>query len=350
MQTSGLPPGASDASGLSGAQGASGASPGRESGSREPGLRAIQEARARLGDVVRRTPLHHSLWLSELLGTPVHLKLECWQRTNAFKIRGAYNAVAALSEETRGRGLVTASAGNHGLAVALAAALHGAEATVFVPEGAPRTKQERIRRFGAELRAVPGSYDDAALAAVAYAQAQHAPYIHGFSDPFVVAGQGTIGLEIVEDLPGVQEVLVPVGGGGLIAGVGTALKALSGSTRVVGVQSTATRAMHDAFAAGRVVPTEVVPTLCDGLAGEVEVASFERARRVTDALLLVDEAQVADAIRSLYRFEGVVAEGSGAVGVAAALAGGLELVGPVVIVVSGGNIDMAELARILGGG
>jgi threonine dehydratase len=312
------------------------------------GVAAIYEARARLGGVSRRTPLHHSLWLSELLRVPVHLKLECWQRTNAFKIRGAYNAVAALSAEDRARGLVTASAGNHGQAVALAASLHRAGATVFVPAGAPRTKQDRIGRYGAELRTVAGSYDDAAVEAVAYAEERQAFYIHGFSDPLVVAGQGTVGLEIVEDLPDVAEVVVPVGGGGLIAGVGTALKAWSPEVRVVGVQSRATRAMYDAFEAGEVVPTEVVPTLCDGLAGEVERESFERARGVTDELLLVDEAGVAESIRCLYRYEGVVAEGSGAVGVAAALAGVLDPAGPVVMIISGGNIDMAELAGILG--
>lgn len=313
-------------------------------------MRAIYEARRRLGGVARRTPLQRSSWLSEQLGVPVHLKLECWQRTNAFKIRGAYNAVAALAASAREGGLVTASAGNHGQAVALAAALHGTDATVFVPEGAPITKQDRIRGFGADLRRVPGSYDDAAAAAVAFAEERTLPYIHGFSDPLVVAGQGTVGLEIVEDLPDVREVVVPVGGGGLIAGVGTAVQALAGSVRVVGVQSVATRAMHDAFEAGEVVSTEVVPTLCDGLAGEVEPVSFERARRVVDTVRLVEEAHVAAAIRALYRREGVVAEGSGAVGIAAVLGGELDLAGPVAIVISGGNIDMTDLARILGSG
>jgi threonine dehydratase len=300
---------------------------------------------------LRRTPLHHSLWLSEVLGVPVHLKLECWQQTGSFKLRGAMSAVAALDPAVRQRGLVTASAGNHGQAVAFAARLMGIPAIVFVPASAPATKQARIRRFGAELRAVPGSYDDAAAAARALSAEGVAHLVHPFNDPAVVAGQGTVGLEILEDLPDVRQVVVPVGGGGLVAGVGAAIKAAGGAdVRVIGVQSEATRAMHAAIEAGRVVATEVVPTLCDGLAGEVEEASFLRARRVMDALHLVTEADVAAAIRALYVHEGVVAEGSGAVGIAAALDGLFEADGPIAIVVSGGNIDRAELALILAGG
>jgi threonine dehydratase len=289
----------------------------------------------------------HSGWLSAHVGVPLYLKLECWQATNSFKLRGAYSAVAALDDGARGRGLVTASAGNHGQALALAARLHGARATVFVPEDAPSAKQARIRRLGAELRPVRGSYDDAAAAARRYAAETGACFVHPFNDPEVVAGQATVGLEIVEELPEVAGVVVPVGGGGLVAGVGEVLKTLIGpAARVLGVQSSATRAMHAAFVAGTVVPTPVVRTLCDGLAGETEVGSFERAWRVVDALHLVEESDVAEAIRTLYREEGVVAEGSGAVGVAAALAG-LPLEGTTAIVVSGGNIDRKDLSRIL---
>jgi threonine dehydratase len=313
-------------------------------------MRAIYEARATLRQVVRRTPLEPSTWLSERLGVAVHLKLECWQRTGSFKLRGAFNAVAALDPAARRRGLVTASAGNHGQAVALAARLHGVAATVFVPRNAPATKQARIRQLGAELRAVDGSYDDAAAAARALAADGVACMVHPFNDAAVAAGQGTVGLEILEDLPTVRQVVVPVGGGGLIVGIGTAMTGAAGDgVRVVGVQSEATRAMHAAFEAGRVVATDVVPTLCDGLAGEVEEESFQAARRVADALHLVTEVEVAAAIRELYVHEGVVAEGSGAVGIAAALAGKLASDGPVAIVVSGGNIDRAKLAPILAG-
>jgi threonine dehydratase len=313
-------------------------------------LPGIRDARTRLAPVARRTPLQESPWLTARMGVPVHLKLECWQRTHSFKFRGAYNAVATLSDAARGVGLVTASAGNHGQAVALAARLHGARATVFVPETAPETKQRRIRSYGAELRLVAGSYDDAAAAARSFAEAHGATLVHPFADPAVVAGQGTIGLEILEDLPEVAQVVVPVGGGGLIAGVGFALAGSADSgPSVVGVQSDATRAMHDAFEAGAVVRTRVVDTLCDGLAGETEAASFEWAREVTDGIRLVRESAVAPAVRELFQNEGIVAEGAGVVGVAAALAGLIPQEGPIVILITGGNIDMQVLARILSG-
>jgi len=318
-----------------------------------PGLDDLEEAAARLGAVVRRTPLHSSPWLSERAGVPVHLKLECWQVTHSFKVRGAFNAVAGLAPDVRRRGLVAASAGNHGLAVAYAAGLHDATATIFVPMSAPDAKKRRIRELGAELREVEGIYDDAARAARAYARDRGAHLVHAFDDPAVVAGQGTVALEILEELPDVREIVVPVGGGGLAAGVGAAVAARSADVRVLGVQSTATRAMHDAFRAGHTVPSPDAPTLCDGLAGETEPGAYERARTALHHLVLVEEARVGPAIRSLFEREGIVAEGSGAVGVAAVLAGVLSadaparLEGPVAIIVSGGNIDGGRLGRLL---
>lgn len=312
---------------------------------RGPDRGALERARERLRDVAYATPLEPTPWLTDVAGVPVHLKLECWQRTRSFKFRGAYNAIAALDPATRSGGLVTASAGNHGLAVATAAELLDADATVFVPEGAPATKKARIRRAGGRLREVPGTYDAAAAAARAFAEETGAHFLSAFADPAVVAGQGTVGLEILEQLPDAAGVLVPVGGGGLAAGVGIAL---GGRAEVLGVQSTATTAMHAAFAAGRVVPVDdPATTLCDGLAGETEPVAYRRARAVMASIGLVEEASVASAIRGLYRNEGVVAEGSGAVGVAAVLAGDLHLTGPTVVVISGGNIDAAVLAEIL---
>lgn len=316
-----------------------------------PNVREIYEARDRVNRVARHTPLQHSQWLSERAGCDVWLKLECWQRTNSFKMRGAYNAVASLDDETRDKGLVTASAGNHGQAVALAARLFGAHATIYVPGNAPDTKKARIRGFGAELREIEGIFDDAAAAARDHADETGAYFVHAFVDPAVVAGQGTVGIEIIEDLPTVREVVVPVGGGGLVAGIGIAMKSITGdSTQVLGVQSTMTSSMYRAFEAGDVVETEIGTTLCDGLAGEVEQASFERARTVVDRMLMVDEEQVAPAIRALYHRDGVVAEGAGAVGVAALLSGDLELTGPAAVVISGGNIDVGNLARIFSRG
>ncbi|HUE77073.1 MAG TPA: threonine/serine dehydratase [Longimicrobiales bacterium] len=312
-----------------------------------PNVRELYEARERVRRVARHTPLQHSQWLSDHVGGEVWLKLECWQRTNSFKVRGAYNAIASLDEATRDKGLVTASAGNHGQAVALAARLFEARATIYVPTNAPETKKARIRGFGAELREIDGIYDDAAAAARQHVDDTGAYYVHPFSDPAVVAGQGTVGLEIIEDLPSVKTVVVPVGGGGLVAGIGIALKSITGdSTRILGVQSTMTSSMFRAFEAGHVVETEIGKTLCDGLAGEVEEASFERARPVVDHMALVDEDDVAPAIRALYHRDGVVAEGAGAVGVAALLSGAIEPDGPTAVVISGGNIDVENLARI----
>ncbi|HEX7049252.1 MAG TPA: pyridoxal-phosphate dependent enzyme [Longimicrobiales bacterium] len=314
----------------------------------EPGLREIYAARRRIAGHAFRTPLERSVWLSERAGCDVHLKLECWQRTRSFKVRGAFNAILPLGEEARGHGLVAASAGNHGQAVALAARVVGAHAVIFVPATAPATKRARIRAYGAELRTVEGTYDDAAAVAEAYARETGACFIHPFADPAVIAGQGTVGIEIAEDLPAVREVLVPVGGGGLIAGIGTVLRAMAGAgVRIIGVQSEQTASMHDSFEAGRAVDAVFGPTLADGLAGGVEPESYERARAVTDEIVLVDEAAIAAAIRELYRRDGVVAEGAGAVTAAAVADGRLALRGPAVLVISGGNIDADRLAGLL---
>ncbi|HSJ08970.1 MAG TPA: pyridoxal-phosphate dependent enzyme [Longimicrobiales bacterium] len=311
-----------------------------------PTPRDIAAAQAALRDVVRHTPLEPSAVLSEAAGMPVHLKLECWQRTRSFKIRGAYHAIARLTAQQRARGIVTASAGNHGQAVALAARELGAHATVFLPRTAPLLKQERIRRLGAELRMDAPDYDAAEAQAHAYARDAGRTFVHAFSDPDIIAGQGTVGAEILADLPEVRTVVVPVGGGGLVTGIGIVLKDADPGIRVLGVQSTETRAMHAAFEAGRAVDVPVPPTLADGLAGCTDEASYRRARAVVDDIVLVSESEIADAIRVLYA-EGVLAEGAGAVGAAAVLAGRVPLAGPVVVVVSGGNIDAQRLVEVL---
>jgi threonine dehydratase len=307
----------------------------------------IIEARRRIAGVAHRTPLERSLWLSELAGHDVYLKLECWQRTRSFKMRGGANAVSQLSAEARARGLVTASAGNHGQAVAYAARAAGAKATIFVPGNAPEMKKTRIKSFGAALLDHEPTYDDAEVAAKEFAAATGATFVHSFADAAVVAGQGTIGFEILEDLPSVHDVIVPVGGGGLIAGIGIALQSSGKEIRLVGVQSTETRAMFDAFEAGRAVDSPITPTLADGLAGCTDDVSYQRARRVVDELLLVNEDALPAAIRALYRYDGVVAEGAAAVAVAAVVEQVVEVRGPAVLVITGGNIDAARLAGIL---
>ncbi|WP_420126678.1 threonine ammonia-lyase [Longimicrobium sp.] len=314
-----------------------------------PSLAEVLVAARRLQGVARRTPLERSAWLSERAGADVWLKLETQQRTGSFKLRGAYNAVAALSKEERVRGLVTASAGNHGQGVALAASLAGlAPAVVFVPAGAPEAKKRRIARHGADLREVQGTYDDAHHAAEAHAARTGACFINAFSDPAVVAGQGTVGLEIVQELPGVRTVLVPVGGGGISGGVGIVARAMGSGIRVIGVQTEATSAMHASLAAGRVVSPPYGPTLCEGLEGDVDDRGLALAAEVLDGVVLVTEAAVRRAMRRLFQEEGIVAEGSAAVGAAALLEGAVEgIEGPTAVVLTGGNVDGDRLAGIL---
>jgi threonine dehydratase len=313
-----------------------------------PSITDVLAAAKRLRNHVHRTRLEPSPSLSEASGVEVLLKLENQQRTGSFKFRGALNGIAAMTEAERQRPLVTASAGNHGLGVALGAALLGARATVFVPADAAQIKCRRIERFGAELRRSDGGYDDAHAEAEAYARRNGATYIHAFSAPAVVAGQGTVGLEIVGERPDVRTLLVPVGGGGLIGGVGIVARALAPRARVVGVQSTETAAMHASLAAGRITSVPIRESLCDGLAGDIDQRSLDLARDVVDEVRLVDEAAIRRAVRHLYLEEGVVAEGSGAVAAALLLEAGRGFEGPVAAVISGGNLDAAVLAGILG--
>lgn len=313
-----------------------------------PGLDDVFAARHRIDGRVRRTPLERAERLSAECGADILLKLECWQRTRSFKVRGAFSAISLLEPAQRARGLVTASAGNHGQAVALAARELGARAVVYVPADAPAVKRDRIRALGAELRAEATDYDDAERLARSHAADSGATFVHAFSDEAVVAGQGTVALEVLEEAGGVADVVIPVGGGGLIAGAGLVLRALAPGLRIIGVQSARTRAMYEALQEGRAVPVEIPPTLADGLAGCTDDASVARVRAVIDELVLVEEPDIADAIAALHAFEGVLAEGAAAVGVAALLTGRIRPRGRTVVLVTGGNIDGAAAARILG--
>jgi threonine dehydratase len=311
-----------------------------------PTLSEIYQARRRVMGVARRTPLDRSLLLTELSGYDVYMKLECWQRTRSFKMRGAFNAVSSLDPEQRARGLVTASAGNHGQAVALAAREVGARATIYVPANAPETKKRRIQAFGAAINTDCATYDDAQVAAKEFAQKTGAAFVHAFSDRAVVAGQGTVGVEILEDMPHVRNVIVPVGGGGLIGGIGIAIKSANPDIRVIGVQSTQTPAMYEAFKAGKLVNCPIGPTLADGLAGQVDETSYQRAVGVVDDMYVVDEEALPAAIRAMYR-EGVIGEGGAAVCFAGIMEGVIQVDGPTVVVITGGNIDEQKFAAIL---
>lgn len=311
-------------------------------------LERILSAYGRVEPHVRRTPLERSSRLSRAAGTDVYLKLECLQRTGSFKLRGALNAVDLLPKGKGGRGVVTASAGNHGLGLALAARLAGIPATIFLPQDAAPVKRERIRRAGAHIVSVAGGYDAAHAEAVRHTDASGSPYVHAYDDPAVVAGQGTVALEILRSLPDVRTVVVPVGGGGLVGGVGVAMRALAPEVRVIGVQSEATAAMHASLKAGILRAGPDAPTLCDGLAGDVSEATLTLAKEVVDEMVLVPEAEVARAMERLHYEEGLSVEGSAAVGPAALWSGAVRApAGPVAVVVTGGNVDTATLRRVL---
>jgi threonine dehydratase len=305
----------------------------------------VQAAAARIAPYVRRTPLEESLWLSQLTGDTVTLKLECWQPTGSFKVRGAFNAIASLGAAERMRGLVTASAGNHGQAVARAAARFGAGAVIFVPRSAPDAKKSRIRAYGATLDETSATYDDAEDAAFAYAREHGATFVHPYSDAAVVAGQGTIALEIIDEMPDVRNIIVPVGGGGMLAGMATVLGPRG--VRVIGVQSDATPNMHAALEAGALVECPIIPTLADGLAGRTDALNVRRLQSLGTPVHLVPESSLAAAIRDLFVHDGVVAEGAGVVPVAALRTLALGLEGPTALVISGRNIDAPKLARML---
>jgi len=308
----------------------------------------VRAARRVLAPHLRPTPLRASLAAE---GLDLRLKLECWQPTGSFKVRGATNRLASLDAAARARGVVAASAGNHALGVAFAVAAlgSGVRATLFLPRSAPRAKVEKLRRFPVELQQTGETYDDAVEAALAFERRTGATFVHAFEDAQTAAGQGTLALELLEECPEPAAVLVPVGGGGLLAGVATVLKALAPRTRVVAVQPEASPALRESLRLGRpLLQYPAAPTLADGLAGGIGRIAFDH-RDLVDEVLTVAEDEIEDAMVALLACDQVVAEASGAVGVAAARAGrlrGLDA-GPVVAIVSGGNVDARVLARLL---
>ena len=282
------------------------------------------------------------------LGHDVSLKLETLQPTGSFKVRGALVAVTAALARDRSTRLVTASAGNHGLGIAFAADRLGATATVVVPTNASQAKQAAIERFAVELVRYGTSYDEAEAHAIARADVG-AVYVSPYNDPDVIAGQGTIAIELLEQVPGLTTIVTPVGGGGLASGIGLAVS--NRGTCVLGVEAEQSPAMRRALDAGAPVAITPGPTLADGLAGNLEEGSvtFGLVRRTVADVVTVSEADIADALRFLAYEHGIVAEGSAAVGVAALLTRRIEPRGPTAVIVTGRNIAPETLARVLGG-
>jgi threonine dehydratase len=315
-----------------------------------PSPEEIRAAAARIAPAVVRTPFYRSESLSAFLGGDSWLKLECEQHTRSFKLRGATNAVAMLSAEESARGVVTASAGNHGLGMAAAAKAAGIALTVFVPRTAPAVKRERIAELGATVDATAAKYDDAELLARAFAARTGRTYVSPYSGRAVLAGQGTVALEILDELPQLRTIVVPVGGAGLAAGIAGLLRGEAPRVRIVGAQSERTNAMTIAMASGR--PTDIpdLPTFADGLSGQADAQMLAQAQAALDDIVAASEADVASAIAYLWIEEGFKVEGAGAVGVAALLSDRVpKLEFPVVAIVTGGNIDEARHKAILAG-
>jgi threonine dehydratase len=311
-------------------------------------LSDIEAARELLRGVVIETPIETSRWLSELVGAPVVLKCENLQRTGSFKSRGAYVRIARLTDEERAKGVVAASAGNHAQGVALAARLTGASATVFMPEGAPIPKERATRGYGAEV-IFQGQYvEDSLAAAHEYAERTGAVLIHPFDHPDIIAGQGTVGLELLDQVPDVRTVVVPAGGGGLIAGIALAIKLQRPDVRVIGVQAEGAAAYPTSLAAGGPVLLESMRTMADGIAvGRPGELTFAAVRDFVDEIRTVSEESISRALLALLERAKLVVEPAGAVGIAALLDAPSEIEGPVAVVLSGGNIDPLLLSKVI---
>ncbi len=312
----------------------------------------ILAAREVVSPAALDTPLKRSTTLSKKTGAEFYLKLENFQRTGSFKVRGALNKIHSLSDEERRRGVVAASAGNHAQGVAFAATRVGAASDIFMPEDAPLAKVQATRGYGATVHLVGRDYQESQEAAEAFCHEHDKVFVHAFDDPLIMAGQGTLGLEILADLPDVDTVLVPIGGGGLISGVATALKQTRPGIRVIGVQAAGAATVAPSLQKGVVVPLDEVNTMADGIAcRKLGSQTFEVIREYVDEVVSVDENEIAAAILFLLERTKVVSEGAGAVTLAAAMFGRVELKGKkVCAVISGGNIDMTLLGRILQNG
>ncbi|CDM62692.1 MULTISPECIES: hydroxyectoine utilization dehydratase EutB [Rhizobium] len=315
-------------------------------------FRDIMIASQRIASRVRHTPLTRSDALSEQAGQPVHLKLEHRQTTGSFKLRGATNAVLSLTAKEKGRGFVAASTGNHGRALAYAARAEGAAATICMSRLVPKNKVEEIRRLGARVHIVGNSQDDAQREVDRLIREEGLVAVPPFDDARVIAGQGSLGLEIFADCPEVATVLVPLSGGGLASGVAVALKAINPAIRVIGMTMERGAAMKASLDAGTPVAVIEEESFADSLGGGIGLENcftFAMCRDLVDDVVLLSEGEIAAGMRHAYSVEREVIEGAGAVGIAALLAGKVASCGPVVAILSGRNVDMEVHRRVVNG-
>ena len=313
-------------------------------------LDKIRDAKNVLKSIIRETDMIYAQNIME--NSNIYLKTENLQVTGSFKVRGASYKIANLPEEEKSKGVIACSAGNHAQGVALASQKSGIKATIFIPATAPISKVEATKKFGAEIKLIDGVYDDAYKAAVEYQKETNGTFVHPFDDVDVIAGQGTIGLEIIEQLPDVEAVIVPIGGGGLIAGVAFAIKQLKPDCKVYGVQSQGAGSMYQSFINKKVLELPTVNTFADGTAvkrpGDL---TFELCKNYVDDIITVTDDEIASAILALMEKQKIVAEGAGALSVAAAMFNKLPIKGKkTVCVVSGGNIDVNIISRVINRG
>ncbi|HEX9023954.1 MAG TPA: threonine ammonia-lyase [Geobacteraceae bacterium] len=309
----------------------------------------IAEAADRLRKRVRRTELIQSHNLSERLGFPLYFKCENLQRTGSFKIRGALNFMTAQPRENLARGVITASAGNHAQGVAFSADLLGIKATIFMPESTPPQKVFATKDYGAEVVLVGRNFDEAYAEAVKAGKESGALFVHPFDDPLVMAGQGTIGLEVLRELPDLANIFIPIGGGGLISGIASAIKATHPHVRIIGVEAAAAPSMHYSLRRGKIAETPLAFSLADGIAVKrVGRTTFPIVRELVDEVALVEEEEIALAIVTLLERTKLLVEGAGAVTLAALLNGRVQdISGKTVCLLSGGNIDVRTIAIVV---
>jgi len=313
-------------------------------------LNTIKKAYERVSGVVHRTPLSYAPILSEMSDYEVYLKKENLQRTGAFKLRGAFNKIASLVESGERGGVVAASAGNHAQGVAFAAKHFDIGATIVMPESTPLTKVQGVKEFGAEVILQGGNYDEAYAYALQYAKEHGKSFVHPFTDEEVMAGQGTVALEILEDVADLDAIIVPVGGGGLISGIAVAAKALNPDIRIIAVSAEGAPAMKRSYDAQKAIDTLSVRTIADGIAvRDTAEETLQYILKYVDAFESVCDDEIASAILFLLERQKVLVEGAGAVGVAALLHGKLDLPkgSKIAIVLSGGNIDVTMLSLII---
>ncbi|MBU1658123.1 threonine ammonia-lyase [bacterium] len=313
-------------------------------------IKKIYEAKERIKDVVVDTPFSYAPYLSEIAGCEVYLKKENLQVTGAFKIRGAYNKIASLTQEQRACGVVAASAGNHAQGVALSASKFGIKAVIVMPESTPLTKINGVKHYGAEVILAGGNYDEAYAYALSYGNENSLTFVHPFEDEEVIAGQGTVALDILEKCPDLDAVIIPVGGGGLISGMASAFKAINPKIEVIGVSAKGAPALKNSYELGRAVDSTSVRTIADGIAvRDTSEITLKYILGSVDRFLSVDDEEIASGILFLLEKQKLVVEGAGAVGVAALLHHKLDHLKDkkVAVVLSGGNMDVTLLSVII---